>query len=121
MTDDFGLKLSSGGAHALHRIATRLGKIEAIAMVRWKTGMGLIESKNWIEQFLDRFDEQGGRQTAMSIVRATEWEVQKAVDEILNTNEWPIYKTDDDSGLEQSEYFEFVRACCRKLGLVSWE
>ena len=58
MADHFGLELSSGAAHALYRIATRLGKIEAIAMVRWKTGMGLVESKNWVEQFLEHFDEQ---------------------------------------------------------------
>lgn len=32
----FGLDLSSGGATALYRITTLVGKIEAIAMVRWK-------------------------------------------------------------------------------------
>jgi hypothetical protein len=56
----------------------------------------------------------------MSIVHVTEREIQKVVDEVLNTNEWPIYKTDDDRGLEQSEYFEFARAVCRKLGLLYW-
>jgi ribosomal protein L7/L12 len=53
--DHFGLQMSSGAAHALYSIASRLGKIEAIAMVRWKTGMGLVESKNWLEQFMRDF------------------------------------------------------------------
>jgi hypothetical protein len=52
----------------------------------------------------------------MAVVKVTEKEIQKAVDEVLNTNEWPIYKTDDDMGLEAAGYFEFVRAVCRKLG-----
>ena len=38
-----GLEMCSGAANALYRIATTMGKIEAIAMVRWKTGMGLVE------------------------------------------------------------------------------
>ena len=53
--DYFGLELSSGAAYALYHIADRLGKIEAIAMVRWKTGMGLVESKDWLERFLKEF------------------------------------------------------------------
>lgn len=44
-----------------------------------------------------------------------ERDVQKAVDEVLNTNEWPIYKTEDDRGLEQSEYYEFAVAVVRKV------
>lgn len=51
--------------------------------------------------------------------KVTEREIQKATDEVLNTNEWPIYKTQDDMGLEQNDYFEFVRAVCRKLGVVA--
>lgn len=51
----FGLEMSSGAAHALYGIAAKLGKIEAIAMVRWKTGMSLVESKNWLNEFLDEF------------------------------------------------------------------
>lgn len=54
----------------------------------------------------------------MATVKVTERQVQKAVDEVLNTNEWPIYKTQDDNGLEESEYLEFALAVCRKLGLV---
>jgi hypothetical protein len=41
--------------------------------------------------------------------------IQKAVDEVLNTNEWPIYRTQDDNGLEAHEYFEFAKAVLRKL------
>lgn len=54
----------------------------------------------------------------MAFVKIEEREIQKAVDEVLNTNEWPIYKTQDDNGLEQHEYFEFARAVFRKVGLV---
>jgi hypothetical protein len=45
----------------------------------------------------------------------TERQIQKAVDEILKTNEWPIYRTQDDNGLEAHEYFEFAKAVIRKL------
>jgi hypothetical protein len=45
----------------------------------------------------------------------TERQIQKAVDEVLKTNEWPIYRTQDDNGLEAHEYFEFVKAVLRKL------
>jgi hypothetical protein len=45
----------------------------------------------------------------------TERQIQKAVDEVLNTNEWPIYRTQDDNGLEAHEYFEFAKAVLRKL------
>lgn len=44
-----------------------------------------------------------------------EQEVQKAVDEVLNTNDWDIYKDMEDRGLEPAEYFEFVMAVVRKL------
>ncbi len=44
-----------------------------------------------------------------------ERDVQKAVDEILNKNEWPIFKTQDDRGLEESEYFEFALAVVRQI------
>lgn len=64
--EDFGLGLSSGAAHTLYRIATRMGKIEAIAMVRWKTGMGLVESKNWVEQFLERFEQRKKEDAALA-------------------------------------------------------
>ncbi len=60
----FGLELSSGAAHALERIATNLGKIEVIAMVRWKTGMSMVESKDWVERFLERRAEMAKPQTA---------------------------------------------------------
>lgn len=53
----YGLEMSSGAAAALYRIATIVGKIEAIAMVRWRTGMGLIESKEWVERFMKRYEE----------------------------------------------------------------
>jgi hypothetical protein len=57
----------------------------------------------------------------MANVHVTENEIQKAVDEVLNTNEWPIYKTQDDNGLEESEYFCFARQIIRKLGLIKTE
>jgi hypothetical protein len=45
----------------------------------------------------------------------TERQIQKAVDEVLKTHEWPIYRTQDDNGLEAYEYFEFAMAVIRKL------
>ena len=42
-------------------------------------------------------------------------DVQNAVEKVLNTNEWPIFKTQDDNGLEESEYFEFAMAVLRQL------
>ncbi|MDE2020697.1 MAG: hypothetical protein KGJ13_10210 [Patescibacteria group bacterium] len=56
-TNNFGLGLSSGASHALYCIATNIGKIEAIEMVRWKSGMGLVESKNWVNQFLEQYEK----------------------------------------------------------------
>lgn len=44
--------------------------------------------------------------------------VKKAVDEVLNTNDWPIDKRCDDRGLEESEYFEFAMAVVRKAKLA---
>lgn len=43
--------------------------------------------------------------------------VQKAVDELMNSYEWPIFKTQDDRGLEESEYFEFAMALVRQAKL----
>jgi hypothetical protein len=57
----------------------------------------------------------------MAIVKVTEQEVKNAVEELLNTNEWPIYRTQDDNGLDEHEYFEFVRDVLRKLGTVAGE
>ncbi len=51
-------------------------------------------------------------------VYVTEREIQNAVEAVLNTHEWPIYKTDDDRGLEDDEYFGFARAVIRKIGMV---
>ena len=65
--DYFGLEMSSGAAHALERIATEFGKIEAIAMVRWKTGMGLAECKNWLEKFLETREKMKPRPTLEAI------------------------------------------------------
>lgn len=64
-----------------------------------------------------------GLQRARAAAQATrkppiERRVQKAVDEILNTNEWPIFRVEDDAGLEESEYFEFVMAVVRKAKLA---
>ena len=42
-------------------------------------------------------------------------DVQNAVEKVLNTNEWPIFKIQDDSGLEESEYLEFTMAVLRQL------
>lgn len=64
--DYFGLQLSSGAAVALQNIAERLGKIEAIAMVRWKTGMGLVESKEWVEKFLEERKRMQPKETAFN-------------------------------------------------------
>lgn len=63
-----------------------------------------------------------GLQRAHAAARRTrplslEGKVQKAVDEILNENVWPIYKTQDDNGLEEHEYFEFAMAVARKANL----
>ena len=41
--------------------------------------------------------------------------VQKAVDEILATKEWPICHEYDDWGLEAAQYFEFAMAVIRKV------
>lgn len=65
--DHFGLQMSSGAAHALYRIASSLGKTEAIAMVRWKTGMDLIESKNWLEQFIEQFKAMQPRKIVVGV------------------------------------------------------
>jgi hypothetical protein len=42
-------------------------------------------------------------------------EVQDAVDRVLNTRNWPIHKSEDDPGLEDSEYFEFAMAVLQQL------
>lgn len=63
-----------------------------------------------------------GLKRARAAARATreptvEQRVQKSIDEVLGTNEWPIFKMQDDRGLEESEYFEFVMTVVRKAKL----
>lgn len=54
----------------------------------------------------------------MAQVYVTEREIKNAVEAVLDTNNWPIYKTEDDRGLEDDEYYAFVCAVIRKLGLT---
>jgi ribosomal protein L7/L12 len=61
--DLLGLEIGSGAACALYRIAER-SKVEAIAMVRWKSGMGLVEAKNWLEKFMDHYEEATAKREA---------------------------------------------------------
>lgn len=54
----------------------------------------------------------------MAVVKVTEPEIKNAVNSVLQTGIWPIYRTQDDNGLERDEYFQFVRDVIRKLGLI---
>lgn len=41
--------------------------------------------------------------------------IKKAVKEVLNELKWPIYITQDDNGLEECEYIEFVQEVLAKI------
>lgn len=57
----------------------------------------------------------------MAILKITETELRDAVATELKTDDWPIDRQQDDRGLSETEYFNFARAICRKLGLVASE
>lgn len=48
-----GVKRGSGAAYTLYKIARDFGKIELIVVIRWKTGLGLKESKDLAEAFIN--------------------------------------------------------------------
>lgn len=41
--------------------------------------------------------------------------IKKAVKELLKEGKWPIYQTQDDSGLEECDYIEFVQDVLAKI------
>lgn len=41
--------------------------------------------------------------------------IQKAVTDVLATNNWPIHRTYDDAGLEEEEYVIFVAEVITKI------
>lgn len=69
------VELTPGQAYTIRRIANHLGKIEAIVMIRWKTGKGLVESKNWLEDFLDSdfYKHEPGNNEISNHLRNIDW------------------------------------------------
>lgn len=41
--------------------------------------------------------------------------IKKAVKEVLSELKWPVYTTQDDNGLEEYEYVEFVEEVLAKI------
>lgn len=55
----------------------------------------------------------------MAKVYVTDSEIKSAVGVVLKDSNWPLYRVEDDRGLEEYEYFEFCRDVLRKLGIVN--
>ncbi len=46
-------------------------------------------------------------------------QLKLAIKQVLDEGVWPVYKTDDDNGLEEEEYVQFVSEVLNKMAKLN--